>query len=216
MVGDVRVEDGHLPPPYPGADVAHAVVVADFLVLVIGERLACLRRIEHRFLLGLLVRDYQRAAPGGGNHLVTIETQGSEVSERPAFLPPIFRAEGFGGIFQHGYAIFPGHCQNLVHLRRHPIEVHGDNRLRLPSGLRHPVANRLLQQHGTHVPRILLAINEDRCCTQIGNRIGRGAERKALAYHLVARLHAQLYQTQVDGGGAGGERDDAFQWTIEN
>ena len=47
MVGDMVVENRHLATPNAGTDVAHAVVVTNLLVVIIGIGLTRLRGVEH-------------------------------------------------------------------------------------------------------------------------------------------------------------------------
>ena len=62
VVGDVLVGDGHLPAAYACADVAHAVVVAYCLVLVVWVALAGLGGIPQYFAGGIGVRADERSA----------------------------------------------------------------------------------------------------------------------------------------------------------
>ena len=50
MMGDVGVEDGHLATANTGADVAHTVVIADGLMLIIRITLAGLRGEPHNLI----------------------------------------------------------------------------------------------------------------------------------------------------------------------
>ena len=61
--------------PDSGADVRHAVVVADVLVLVVGVGLACLRCIEENAVLGLGVGAYESFLRREGYHLVAVEAE---------------------------------------------------------------------------------------------------------------------------------------------
>ena len=62
VVGDVSVRNRHLAPADTRADVRHAVVVADALVLVVGIGLAGLGRVEHDLVLGRRVGADERTA----------------------------------------------------------------------------------------------------------------------------------------------------------
>ena len=52
VVGDVVVNDSHLPPADSGTDVAHTIVVADVLVLIIRVAFTSLGGIEKYLVLG--------------------------------------------------------------------------------------------------------------------------------------------------------------------
>ena len=89
MMGQVLIEDRHLSAADAGANIAHAIVVADLLVQVIGHRFACLSGIEHGLLLGLVIGTNQGTATAGGNHLVAVETHNAVVTEGAAELATI-------------------------------------------------------------------------------------------------------------------------------
>ena len=57
VMGDMFFQHLHLAATNTRTDIAHPVIVTDFLMLVIGERLTRLGSIEHGLLLCQLVRD---------------------------------------------------------------------------------------------------------------------------------------------------------------
>ena len=140
-------------------------------MLIVRVRFPSLRSVKHRRLFRLFIRDNQCPAPRGGDHLVPVKTQRPELPESTAFLPLIFRSQRLCGILQHGDPIFLGHSTNLVHLCRHPVQMHRDNRFRLPSGFCDPVSYSFLQQHGIHIPSILFRVHENSRCSQVSHRI---------------------------------------------
>ena len=62
VVRDVFVQDCHLAASYACADITHAVVVSNLLMLVVWERLAGLGGVEHHLFFLLLTGHYQCAA----------------------------------------------------------------------------------------------------------------------------------------------------------
>ena len=199
------VEHGHLSAADAGADVAHAVVVAYFLVLVVGESLAGLGGEEHDTLFAGRVGADKGAAARGGDHLVAVETQHAILAEGAAYLPVVARAEGFGSILDEGNAVFFGHGHDVANPGRHAVEVDHDDGARLAARLFHAVADGRLEQFGVHVPGVGLGIDEDRRGPQVSHGVRGGAEREALAHHLVARPDAQSDESQVHGRRARGE-----------
>ena len=197
MMGHMVVGDGHLSTPDTCADVAHAVVIADRLVLVVGISLAGLHRIPFHLLPCFFVRTDQCSATRGRNHLVAVERHDAVVTEGAHDPALVSRSEGFGSILQHRDVVFVGDGHNLVDLRGHAVEIHSDNGLGLLAGLLDSVFNSRLQQFRVHIPGILLRVNHDGRSTYVTDRVRRGTERKALHQHLVAHAYAQCHQSQV-------------------
>ena len=81
MVGKVVIYDCHLSTAYACADVAHAVVVANVLVLIVREGLAGLGGEEEDALGGFLIGADKGATATGGNHLVAVERHHAIVAE---------------------------------------------------------------------------------------------------------------------------------------
>ena len=89
VMGNVLVKHRHLPAPDTRADVAHAVVVAYHLVLVIRKSLTGLRGVEHDIVACRRVGAYQSPATRGGDHLVAVETQHAILAKRTTHLSAI-------------------------------------------------------------------------------------------------------------------------------
>ena len=101
VVGDVLGGNGHLPTAHARADVRHAVVVADGLVLVVGiARAPAWRTTLSRAWPRR--RGISRAAARGRDHLVAVERQHAVAAERAQHLSAETRAEALGGILDHG------------------------------------------------------------------------------------------------------------------
>ena len=168
MVGDVLVEDGHLATADAGADVGHAVVVADCLMLVIWVRFAGLGGIPEYAASFLLVGAYEGAAAGGGDHLVAVEGEHAEASERAEHLTVETRAETLGGILDYGNVVFFCHGHDLVNLIRHTVEGHRDDGLGFASGLFDAVGDGAVEQYGVDVPAIGFGVDEYRSGAKVG------------------------------------------------
>ena len=123
--------DGHLPAAYAGADVRHAVVVADGLVLVVGIALARLRGVPHYLALGLGIGTYQRAAARGRDHLVAVERQHAVAPEGAQHLSAETRAEAPRRHPRPRNAVFVGHLHDAVDAVGHAVERHGHDGLGL-------------------------------------------------------------------------------------
>ena len=197
VVGDMFLQYLHLAATNTRTDITHPVIVTDFLMLVIGERLTCLGSIEHGLLLCQLVRDDQSSSAGSRYHLVAVKTQYAKLAERAAFLPLVLRAQCLGCILQHGNCITAGNLHDRIHLGWHAIKMDRNYRLRLLACFCHAVLNRLFQQHGIHVPRILLAVHKHRGRSQIGHGVCRSAKRKTLTNHFVPGTYTSLNQGKM-------------------
>ena len=208
VVGDVGVEHGHLAAADARADVAHAVVVAYGLVLVVGVRLAGLGGVPHHPLAVGGVAADQGAAARGGDHLVAVERQHPELSERAQLLPVETRAEALGGVLDHRDAVAPGHLHDAADVVGHAVKGHRDDGLGLAAGLRQAVPDGPLEQLRVHVPARRLGVDEHRRGAAVRHRVGRGAEGERLHDDLVAGDYAARHQGQVDGGGAGRQGND--------
>jgi hypothetical protein len=63
---------------------------------------------------------------------------------------------------------------------------------------------------GAHVPCFGLRIDEKGCSAEVADGIGAGGECEALADDVIAGLHVEQDQRQVDGGGTGAEGGGVF------
>lgn len=205
VVCDVLLEHRHLTAADARADVGHAVVVADFLVLVVRVCLSGLGGVEHDFLLALHVRADQRAAAGGGDHLVAVEREYAEAAESAADLSVEAAPEALGRVFDDGDAVFFADGEDFIDSSGHAIQINRNDGLGLPSGFCYSVLNRSFQQFRVHVPGIRFRIHEDRCGSEVADRVGGCAEGEALDQHFVAGLDAAGDERKVDCGGSGRE-----------
>ena len=119
-------------------------------------------------------------------------------------------SETFGCVLNDGDVVAIGDFHDSVDVVRHSVERHGHDGLGFLARLGDTVLDGLFHQLGVNVPRILLTVDEDRCRTEIGNRVRRGAEGERLHDDLVARPDAAVEQRQMHRRRARRQRDDTF------
>ena len=74
-----------LSPTYSGGNIAHAVIVSYFLMLIPRIRLSCLCRQLQSVFRVVFVFTYQHTAAGGCYYLVSVKRQSAEPAECSAF-----------------------------------------------------------------------------------------------------------------------------------
>ena len=124
FLGDVLFEVGHLAAYHTSDDVAHAVVVADFLVLVPRGSLAALGApLAHLFGVFLAVGK-EHAAARAGDNLVSVEADGTVVAEVAGLLALVACSEAFGGVFDEEGVMLFADGADFVNSGRGSVEVH--------------------------------------------------------------------------------------------
>ena len=134
VMRQVVLHHRHLPTADTCADVGHPIIIADLLVLIVRIALAVLRSVHHDPAPLIIRRSDERAATGGGDHLVAVERQHAELSEGAAAAPGKFGAHGLGGVLNHGDVVLGGHLHDAVDLGGHAVEVGGDDGFGLAAG----------------------------------------------------------------------------------
>ena len=71
--GNMFIQHEHLPPPNPGANITHPVIIPDLLVLVMWSPLPRLRGIKQSSFCSFLVRADQCPTTGGRNNFVPVK-----------------------------------------------------------------------------------------------------------------------------------------------
>ena len=120
-------------------------------------------------------------------------------------LPVEARTETLGRVLYNGNIVSVGDLHDAVDAVRHAVERHRHNRLGLASGFGDAVLDRLLKQLGIHIPRLPLGIHKHRRSAEVSHRMARGAERKRLHQHLIARSDSARNQRQMHRRRAGRE-----------
>ena len=81
MVSDMFARNSHLSATNTCTNVTHAIVIADFLVQVVGLGFASLSGEEHDAFLRFFVGTNQSSTTTGGYHLVTVEAHDAKLTE---------------------------------------------------------------------------------------------------------------------------------------
>lgn len=124
FLGDVLFEVGHLAAYHTSDDVAHAVVVADFLVLVPRGGFSALGTpLAHLFGVFLAVGKEHTAARAGDN-LVSVEADGTVVAEVAGLLALVACAKTFGGVFDEEGVVLFADGADFVNSGRGSVKVH--------------------------------------------------------------------------------------------
>ena len=123
FLGDVFFEVGHLAADDSRDDVAHAVVVADFFVLVPRGGLAALGA-PLAYLLGVfLAVGEEHAAATSGDNFVAVEADGAVVAELAGLYALVGGAEAFGRVFDEERAAFFADGADFVHLAGSSVQM---------------------------------------------------------------------------------------------
>ena len=203
MVRNMLIHNRHLTTTNACTHIAHSIIIADFLVLIIRITLAILRGIHHHLAPSLVGRRNQRTATAGGNHLIAIKTQHTVAAKRAQHTPLIARAKALGSILNHRNIVAIGNLHNAIAIVGHAIERHRNNRLRLTPRDGNSILNSRLQQVRVHIPSVGLRIHKHRRGAKVSDRMRRCAKREALHYHLIAGTHTASHQRQMHGSRAG-------------
>lgn len=199
---DTLVEDGHLSPADAGAYVAEAIVVADLLMLIPREFFARLRRPKQHFVARLLVVAHQHAAAARGDDLVAVERKDGDVAEVARLDALVACAEALGGVFEDGSAVLARDREQFVELGGIAVKVDDDDRFGI--GI---LLIRLFERRRAHVVALEVAVDEDELCAEVGSRVAAAAESERRTEHDVAPLDPEIFESQMNRGGACGKRN---------
>ena len=124
FLGDVLFKVGHLAAYHARNHVAHAVVVADFLVLVPRGGLATLGApLAHLFCVFLAVGK-EHATARAGDNLVSVEADGAVVAKVAGLLALVACTEAFGGVFDEEGVVFLADGADFVNPGWGSVEVY--------------------------------------------------------------------------------------------
>ena len=206
LLSDVLVEMRQLAPDDARDDVAHAVVVADLLMLIPGGGLPALGG-PLAGLVGILLAVSQEHTTGAaGDDLVAIEGDAVIVAQGPRFDPlavqPVLGPEGFRRVFHDQGAMLVTDGLDLLRLAGSAIEMSHHHQ----PGIRIKLKS-FLQRLRTHVPGVILRVDKHRFSVLIGNGVDAGVEGHIGAEDPMAlkgarvgpRLTIQLFTGQLRG-----------------
>ena len=145
VVSDVGLRHRHLSASDTGADVRHAVIVADFGVLVVGVGIAGLSGVPHDVLFAICIVADKGAASRSRNHLIAIERQNAEAAEGAQHFSVKARSETLSRIFHYGNAVLVGNGHDAFAVVGHTVERHRHDGLGIFARLGFSVEDSLLQ-----------------------------------------------------------------------
>ncbi len=211
---NVLFEVGHLAAYHARNYVAHAVVVADFLVLVPRGGLATLGApLAHLFCVFLAVGK-EHAAARAGDNLVSVEADGAVVAKVAGLLALVACAEAFGGVFDEEGVMLFADGADFVNASRGSVEVHEYHQAHVRVNF-----ECLFEGDRVHVPRLVFCVDKHSLAVLVGDGVHGGVERHVAAEHFVSaeRTFARLghaverfaseFCAEMEGCSAGRERD---------
>ena len=181
LLCDVFFKVGHLTADHTGDDVAHAVVVADFLVLVPRSGLAALRAPLANLLGVVLAVGQEHAAARTRDNLVAVKTDGAVVAELAGLDALVGGAEAFGSIFDEERIVLFANGADFVHLAGRSVQVHKYDQTNFRINFKS-----LFERDRIHVPGVVLGIDEHSLAVLVGNGVHRRVKSHVAAEHLVA------------------------------
>ena len=214
FLGDVFVEVGHLAADYAGDHVAHAVVVADFFVLVPRGGFAALGAPLADFFGVFLAVGKEHAAAGAGDDLVAVEADGAVVAKVAGLLALVACAEAFGSVFDDEGVVFLADGADFVNPGRGSVEVHEYHQAHVRVNF-----ESLFEGDRVHVPGLVFGVDEHGLAVFVSDGVHGGVKRHVATEHFVsaertfARLghavesFASKFCAEMEGCGAGRECD---------
>ena len=218
LLRDVLVQIGDLASDHSGNDIAHAVVVADLLVLVPGSVLAALRGPLADLLRVFLAVCKEHSARGSGDDLVAVEADRVIIAQcsglDPLAVQSVFRPQGFGRVLNDQRAVPVADLLDLLHPAGRAVQVRDDDKFNVRVDL-----EGLLQRLRAHVPGVVLRVDKDRLAVLVSDGIDAGVKSAVRAENLVSlqraliglRLSVQFLSRELGGhmqrGCAAGKAD---------
>ena len=169
MMFNMFVGHKHLSASDAGADITHAVVISYGSMLIIRISVTGLGSIPHDVIFAFDVVANQGAASRSSYHLVPVEAQHSEFSERAKDTSVPAGAEAFSSVFDDGNLVFLSNFHDTGAVVRHSIKCDGDDSLGFASRLGDTVFYCFFKQDRVHIPRVRLRVNKNRLCAKISD-----------------------------------------------
>lgn len=181
FLGDVFVEVGHLAADHAGDYVAHAVVVADFFVLIPRGCLAALGAPLADLLGVFPAVGEEHAAAASGDDLVAVEADGAVVAEVAGLLALVGCPEAFGGVFDKEGIVLFADGADFVDLARRSVQMNKHHQAHVGVNF-----EGLFEGDGVHVPGVVFGVDEHGFAVFVGDGVHGGVEGHVAAEHLVA------------------------------
>ena len=177
---DVLFEVRHLAAYHTSDHVAHAVVVADFLVLVPRGGLTALSAPLAHFLSVFLTVGKEHTAAGTGNNLVSVEADGTVVAKVAGLQALVACTEAFGGVFDNKGVMLFADGADFVNASRGSVEVHEYHQAHIRINF-----EGFLEGDRVHVPGFVFGVDEHGLAILVSDGVHGGIERHVAAEHLV-------------------------------
>ena len=161
-----------------------------------------LSRPKQYFVARLLVVAHQHAAAARGDDLVSVERKDGNIAEVARLDALVACTEALGGVFEDGSAVLARDCEQFVELGGIAVKVDDDDRFGI--GI---LLVRLFERRRAHVVALAVAVDEDELCAEVGSRVAATAESERRTEHDVAPLDPEIFESQMDRGGACGKRN---------
>ena len=180
FLGDVLFEVGHLAAYHTRNHVTHAVVVANFFVLVPRGGLATLGAPLAHLLGVFLAVGKEHAAARAGDDLVAVKADGAVVAKVAGLLALVACAEAFGGVFDEERVVFLADGADFVNAGRGSVEVYEYHQAYIGVNF-----ECLFEGDRVHVPGLVFGVDEHCFAVFVGDGVHGGVERHVAAEHLV-------------------------------
>ena len=180
LLGDVFFQVRHLAADYACNHVAHAVVVADFFVLVPGSGFAALGAPLADFFGVVLAVGKEHAAAGAGDDLVAVKTDGAVVAEVAGLLAFVACAEAFGGVFDKEGVVLFADGADFVNFGGGAVQMNKHNQSHVGVNL-----EGLFEGDGVHVPGVVFGVDEHGFAVFVGDGVHGRVKSHVAAEHLM-------------------------------
>ena len=179
FLGDVLFEVRHLSADHTSNDVAHAVVVADFFVLIPRGGLTALSAPLAHLLGVFLAVGEEHTATRTGDDLVAVKADGAVVAKVAGLLALVACAEAFGGVFDEEGVMLFADGADFVNASRGSVEVHEYHQAHIRINF-----EGFLEGDRVHVPGFVFGVDEHGLAILVGDGVHGGIERHVATEHL--------------------------------
>ena len=192
---------GQLTPDDTGDHIAHAVVIAQFFVLIPGSVLTALGGPLSGLVGGFQVIGQQHTAGRTGDDLIAVEGDDTQIAEGAGLPTLVGCAHGLSSILNEDRAVTVADGTDLIHLAGDTVKVCHHHKLHIGVQFKS-----LLQSHGVHVPGVVLGIDKDRHSALVDHGVNGCCKGHIGAEDLVPRLHARQFHAKMQRSCTGRQR----------